>query len=107
MARVHQFTMALRNGVWEVIETNEPETGAALEGLNEARHAASRRSAKLETLTARERAIFEQIVSGASSKEAARRLGISPRTVDFHRANILQKLGAKNTADLLRIALTE
>jgi DNA-binding CsgD family transcriptional regulator len=107
MARVHQFTMALRKGVWEVIETNEPETGGSSERLDEARHAASHRSAKLETLTARERAVFEKIVAGASSKEAARRLGISPRTVDFHRANILQKLGAKNTADLLRIALTE
>jgi DNA-binding CsgD family transcriptional regulator len=107
MARAHQFTMALRKGAWEVIETNEPETGKSLERSGGAGHAPSHRSAKLETLTARERAIFEKIVAGASSKEAARRLGISPRTVDFHRANILQKLGAKNTADLLRIALTE
>jgi DNA-binding CsgD family transcriptional regulator len=46
-------------------------------------------------------------VRGASSKEAARRLGISPRTVEFHRANIMRKLGARNTADLLRCVLEE
>jgi DNA-binding CsgD family transcriptional regulator len=48
-----------------------------------------------------------QIVSGSSSKEAARRLGISPRTVEFHRANVMRKLGAKNTADLVRRVLGE
>lgn len=108
VARVHQFTMALRKGDWEVIETNGPETAKALERLSEAEHAAaSHRSAKLATLTARERAIFDHIAAGASSKEVGGRLGISPRTVDFHRANILHKLGAKNTADLLRMGLTK
>ncbi len=42
---------------------------------------------------------------GASSKEAAGWLKISPRTIDFHRANILQKLNAKNVADLVRIVV--
>ncbi len=107
VARVHQCTMALRKGNWEIVETNEPETGKSLVRMSEGGYAASNRSAKLETLTARERAVLERIVAGASSKEAALRLGISPRTVDFHRANILQKLGAKNTVELLRIALTE
>jgi two-component system response regulator FixJ len=46
-------------------------------------------------------------VRGASNKEAARTLGISPRTVEFHRANVMQKLGAKNTADLVRRLLGE
>jgi DNA-binding CsgD family transcriptional regulator len=106
MARVHQFTMALRKGNWEVIETNEPEIGKPLERSSEAGLVASH-GAKLAALTARERSVFDKIATGASSKEAARSLGISPRTVDFHRANILQKLRAKNTADLLRIALTK
>jgi DNA-binding CsgD family transcriptional regulator len=48
-----------------------------------------------------------QIVRGASSKEAGRLLGISPRTVEFHRANIMEKLGAKNTVDLVRRVLEE
>jgi FixJ family two-component response regulator len=48
-----------------------------------------------------------QIIRGASSKEAARSLGISPRTVDFHRANLLKKLGARNAADLVLKVLGE
>ena len=65
----------------------------------------SSRPAKLAELTPREHAVLAQIVAGASSKEAARGLGISPRTVEFHRANILQKLKAKNTAELVRIVV--
>jgi DNA-binding CsgD family transcriptional regulator len=48
---------------------------------------------------------LSQIVRGASSKEAARSLGISPRTVEFHRANIMQKFDAKNPVDLVRKVL--
>ena len=44
--------------------------------------------------------MLAQIARGAFSKEAGRALGISPRTVEFHRANIMQKLGANNTAEL-------
>ena len=39
--------------------------------------------------------------------KAGRQLGISPRTIEVHRARIMEKLGAKNTADLIRIALSE
>jgi two-component system, LuxR family, response regulator FixJ len=55
----------------------------------------------------RERVTLAQILRAASSKEAARTLHITPRTVEFHRATILQKLGARNTADLVRRALGE
>ena len=55
-----------------------------------------------EKLTRREYMVLTQIVRGASSKEAARVLGITSRTVDFHRANILKKLRARNIADLVR-----
>jgi FixJ family two-component response regulator len=58
-----------------------------------------------ELLTSRERAVLAQIVRGASSKEAAGSLKVSPRTIDFHRANIMQKLDAKNIADLVRIVV--
>jgi DNA-binding CsgD family transcriptional regulator len=57
--------------------------------------------------TAREHVTLAQIVRGASSKEAGRLLGISPRTVEFHRANIMEKLGAKNTVDFVRRVLEE
>jgi FixJ family two-component response regulator len=59
-----------------------------------------------EPLTRREREVLEQFASGASNKEAGRHLGISPRTIEDHRANIMKKLGARNAADLIRIVLT-
>ena len=58
-----------------------------------------------ERLTARERDVLERIASGASNKEAGRDLGISPRTIEVHRARIMEKLAAKNAADLMRIVL--
>jgi DNA-binding CsgD family transcriptional regulator len=58
-----------------------------------------------EPLTARERDVLELFSSGASNKEAGRQLGISPRTIEFHRANIMKKLGAKNAPELVRIVL--
>src|SRR5260370_17477945 len=59
-----------------------------------------------EPLTRREREVLEQFTAGASNKEAGRHLGISPRTIEDHRANIMKKLGARNAAHLIRIVLT-
>jgi FixJ family two-component response regulator len=58
-------------------------------------------------LTKREGEVLAQLVIGASSKEAAAQLGISPRTIEIHRAHIMGKLGAKNVADLVRIVMSE
>jgi FixJ family two-component response regulator len=55
------------------------------------------------SLTPREHEVLAQIVECASNKEAAVQLGISRRTVEIHRAHIMQKLGAKNSVDLMRI----
>jgi two-component system, LuxR family, response regulator FixJ len=60
-----------------------------------------------EPLTAREREVLHQLVAGASNKEVGRQLGISPRTVEVHRARIMEKVGAKNIADLIRTVMTE
>ena len=60
----------------------------------------------VDLLTPREREVLSLITSGASNKEAGRRLGISPRTVEVHRARIMEKLGARNAADLVRIVLS-
>jgi FixJ family two-component response regulator len=56
-------------------------------------------------LTPRERDVLREITAGATNKEAGRKLGISPRTIEVHRARIMEKLGARNTADLMRIVL--
>ncbi|HEX7883105.1 MAG TPA: response regulator [Afipia sp.] len=60
----------------------------------------------LALLTRRERDVLAQVSHGASNKEAGRRLGISPRTIEVHRARIMDKLGARNAADLMRIVLS-
>jgi FixJ family two-component response regulator len=57
-------------------------------------------------LTPREREVLQLITNGQSNKEAGRKLGISPRTIEVHRARVMEKLGARNTADLMRIVLT-
>ena len=57
-------------------------------------------------LTPREREVLQLIAQGQSNKEAGRELGISPRTIEVHRARVMEKLGARNTADLMRIVLT-
>ena len=58
-----------------------------------------------DALTPRERDVLKQIVDGASNKEAGRHLGISPRTIEIHRARIMEKVGAKNVCDLVRMAM--
>jgi FixJ family two-component response regulator len=109
---------AIKNGALDFIE--KPFRGSEIVGrLDEAIGAYARRRADhsassvaslhfpgREPLTRREREVLEQFVSGASNKEAGRALGISPRTIEDHRANIMKKLGARNAADLIRIVMT-
>jgi two-component system response regulator FixJ len=61
---------------------------------------------RLERLTPRERDVTEELVRGASNKLAARALEISPRTVEFYRARIFEKLEIASVAELTRVALT-
>lgn len=60
-----------------------------------------------DMLTARERDVLRLISGGATNKEGALSLNISPRTFESHRAHIMRKIGARNTADLLRKVLGE
>ncbi len=60
-----------------------------------------------QPLTPRERQVLNLITKGASNKEGGHRLQISTRTFEVHRAHIMGKLGARNAADLVRIALSE
>jgi two-component system, LuxR family, response regulator FixJ len=54
-----------------------------------------------DRLTPREYQVLELIAGGSSNKEAGRLLGISPRTIEVHRAHIMDKLGARNSVDLV------
>jgi DNA-binding CsgD family transcriptional regulator len=108
VARAHQCTLARRNGSWEFLETPELKRAKQeIKNLNGAIGVLSQPFPGHKSLTPRERVTLAQIVRGASSKEAARTLGVSPRTIEFHRTNIMRKLGAKNTVDLVRRVLDE
>ena len=59
----------------------------------------------LEDLTEREGQVLHLISDGLTTKEVASQIGLSVKTIDVHRRNILQKLGARNTAQLVKIAI--
>ena len=61
----------------------------------------------LESLSRRESEIFRLLVSGTSSRDLARRLFISVKTVETHRTNIARKLGVRTTVDLVRFAAAQ
>lgn len=58
-----------------------------------------------ETLTDRERQVFNLVVEGYNTNEIAGMLFLSPRTVETHRYNLMHKLGVQNQAELLRYAI--
>jgi FixJ family two-component response regulator len=68
------------------------------------RHADLR--ARAESLTAREREVFEFIVEGKANKVVAIDLGQNERTVEIHRSNVMEKMGARSVAHLVRMHLT-
>lgn len=61
--------------------------------------------ARLGRLTPRERDVFTHLAHGRANKVIARALGISPRTIQIHRARVMDKMEAENLADLVRMAL--
>lgn len=64
-----------------------------------------RRSLKrrLDQLSARELEVLRGLLDGRTSKEIAKRLAISPKTVDVHRANVIRKMGVTTSAELIRV----
>jgi two-component system response regulator FixJ len=60
----------------------------------------------LSSLTPRERSVLDKLVQGQSNKIVAHELGISPRTVEIHRAHIMTKMDAASLSDLVRVVLT-
>lgn len=60
---------------------------------------------RIERLTPRERDVLEWLVAGASNKIVAWRLGISPRTVEIHRARVMEKAEVRSLSELVRLAL--
>jgi two-component system response regulator FixJ len=61
--------------------------------------------ARLSRLTERERDVFNGLIMGKTNKGIARDLGISPRTIEIHRARVMEKLEARTLSDVVRLAL--
>lgn len=74
---------------------------------HEAQVTGDARRARLARLTRREREVMELITAGRHNREVAEALGISARTVEVYRARLMEKLEARNLADLIRLALGE
>ena len=68
------------------------------------RGARASRDEAMAALTAREREVLALLVQGQHNRDVAENLGISARTVEVHKARIMAKLGARNLAELIRIA---
>lgn len=107
---------AMKNGALDFLE--KPFAASAMTDRIRAAVAAHRKASDTvieglanftgrHRLTGRERDVLGLLAYGASNKEAGRRLGISPRTIEVHRARIMEKLGARNSADMMRIVLSE
>ena len=103
---------ALRAGALDFIEKpiNDDELLAAIEGAlsGEVERIDKRREReemlrRLARLTPRELAVFQRATDGMHNREIAREFGISPRTVEVHRARLLDKLQADRMSDLFRI----
>ena len=81
----------------------------AFDRQRQAVDAASRRSGarlRLEGLTPREREVMEHVVAGRHNREIAAALAISPRTVEVHKARMMDKLGVGSVAELVRLSLS-
>jgi two-component system response regulator FixJ len=61
--------------------------------------------ARIAVLTPREREVLGRLVEGRPNKVIAHELGISPRTVEIHRANMMEKLGCRSLAEAVRVAI--
>ncbi|MFN3944131.1 MAG: response regulator transcription factor [Allosphingosinicella sp.] len=75
-----------------------------LERADRGRERAEEAAVRLQALTPRERDVLEGLAQGLPNKTIAYDLGISPRTVEIHRANLMSKLEVRSLSDALRIA---
>jgi len=75
------------------------------EGLGNARMREAAARERIDKLTDREREVLDLVASGLSNRKIGEKLEISPRTIEIHRTNMQNKLGANHTSEAIRIAM--
>jgi two-component system response regulator NreC len=96
----------LVNAVRQVVQGNQYLSAKLSERLkNSGQKMMDTPSDAYETLTAREREILQMTVEGRTSHEIGEKLMVSPRTIEVHRSNFMNKLGIHNQAELIRFAI--
>jgi two-component system, LuxR family, response regulator FixJ len=88
----------------ELLLSAVEEGFAALKRADSSQERAKEACVRLQALTAREREVLDGLAQGLPNKTIAYELGISPRTVEIHRANLMTKLGARSLSEALRLA---
>jgi FixJ family two-component response regulator len=99
---------AMRKGAYDFIEKpfdDEHLLNQVLGALEDS--AEETQKVSLTTLSARQRDVLERVLEGKPNRQIAAELAISLKTVEFHRARIMQKLGVRNAAELFRRCLRE
>ena len=105
---------AIKNGAFDFIEKPFDEArllASIRQGAERMRQSKSEAAeldelqSRFDSLSARQREVMELAVAGLSSKEIGIRLNISPKTVENHRAWVMERIGARNVADLIRKAM--
>jgi DNA-binding CsgD family transcriptional regulator len=95
-ARTHQFAVTVRNGIWKRVE---------IANIVAAKKEARNVDPKLDQLTLRQREILQRVVEGQTTKEIAALLGISVKTVEAHRLQLMRRLKIDNVPGLVRFAI--